>query len=561
MRWQLRRGQKILKDSLWVVSRFQLMLNHPVTSTVLIVLSGFLLSLLSLFVTDPYCRQLQKRRLAVAAANQIDLVVDELTDKVTAVTNAGHQLGNLPKMAPSQISANVKHLLRLPGAFTVEVAKREAKVQRPVARKFAEVMKKGRFDNTYRVASIDSNDATMAEHVGTERIVPIVRMVYQSGGTMISRPHPFYRNDRMRTGIATTIGSPEQTPLGLLVVTFDDLVSSHLLSSEEVTTELRELNLANIAIRKRPDYQVISTDDRHYEAEAKVAGRVFQFRVTELPAAHFHPHWVKWIAFLFCNALACGIGLTWLQSGRAELLRRNQELEREVTRRSAMEKHLQSTIDFRDHERELIAHEIHDGFVQDVIGAQMFAEAAAAHVEQESPVRKQTSLISELLGNAIEEARKTIDYLKPRVVDEAGLVEALRSSIDQDLKNYQFHTDFHCDDNLPRFPILVERMLYRIIREGISNSRQHSGSNRATVTLSVDAERITVEVVDEGAGFDEQQVRDDSFGLPGIRQRVEMLNGEMNLQTSDIGTKLVVEIPSDVEAPDIPTNESLMVNI
>ena len=259
--------------------------------------------------------------------------------------------------------------------------------------------------------------------------------------------------------------------------------------------------------------------------------------------------------FLACNALACLIGVTWLQRGRAELVERNRELEREIARRRAMEKHLQATIDFREHKRELIAHEIHDGFVQDVIGAQMFAEAATAQADPDSPVQKHAEAISELLGNSINEARKTIDYLKPRVVDEVGLVAALRDSLDHDHKNYDFHTDFRCDDTLPRFPILIERMLYRIIREAISNARQHSGCDRATVSLSADAERIVAEVVDEGVGFDEDSVRSDSFGLPGIRQRVEMLNGQFMLNSSEFGTKIVVEIPSDLDPPDLPTNE------
>jgi len=255
------------------------------------------------------------------------------------------------------------------------------------------------------------------------------------------------------------------------------------------------------------------------------------------------------------------MGLTWLQRGRIELMQRNQDLEVEIERRVALQKHLQATIDFREHERELIAHEIHDGFVQDIIGAQMFAESSLSQTDQDSPVRQKTKAIAELLQNAITEARKTIDYLKPRVVDEVGLVAALHGSIEYDIENYNFHTELHCEDGLPRFPILVERMLYRIIRESVSNSRQHSGCNEATVRLFVDTEHIVAEISDDGFGFDQKRVRSDSFGLPGIRQRIEMLNGRMELESSRHGTKVLVEVPRNFEPPTMPPNGSLSLHV
>lgn len=541
------------------------MFNNPFTSTALIVLSGFLLSLLSLSMTDPYCRQVQATKLEAAGQQQVDVAIQKLRENVAAVRDAGKKISDPDALTDAQLGEAVAHLLDLPGAFTVEVARREdaseSIMERMAQGQPSEAMQSGKFPYTFRIATIDSVKKDMSKHVGAERKPQIVRMVYQHNGIMISRPHSFYPDDGLRTGIATTLGPGPKTPTGLVALTFDELVPADLLNSDTVKTTVTDIGLANKTIRSHADFEVLTANDRSYQAEAKVAGRVFLFDVQEQPGANLRPNWIKWGAFLLCNAFTCIIGLSWQQRMRASLLQRNDELESEVTRRIALEKHLQATIDFRDHERELIAHEIHDGFVQDVIGAQMFAEAATAQTEPTSTLQKHTSAIAELLGNAIEEARKTIDYLKPRVVDEVGLVAALQHSVDHDLKNYSFHMELRCDDDLPRFPILVERMLYRIIREAVSNARQHSGCDRAIVGLSADAERIVVEVTDQGVGFNESDVRSDSFGLPGIRQRIEMLNGQLTLHSSEFGTKIVVEIPADLVPPDMPPNESLMLKI
>lgn len=544
------------------------MLNNPLVSTILVVLTGFLLSVVSLFVTDPYCRNVQSSKLRQAGEHQAQQVIHELKAKLVAITAAGKRFRRDEDFNEEHINQVVEELLQVEGVFSVEFARREDISKETTMQRIARgrhpggVMKRARFPDTYRLVAVRSDQKDMSKFVGGERQYSIVRMVYQNGGTLISRPYGYYQGDKLRSGIATTLGSRDDVPLGLLSVTFDDLISPQSLHTELVSMRVSNIKLTPQALRTRSvAFEVKQADDRIFQAQQKIGGRFYRFSATEQPGAGFRPQWIKWSVFLLSNAIACLVGLSWLQRGRAELLRRNRELEHEVERRIALQKHLQATIDFRDHERELIAHEIHDGFVQDIIGAQMFAESTLAQTENDSPLRKKALAITDLLRNAIDEARKTIDYLKPRVVDEVGLVAALRDAVNDDRKNYNFETTLYCEEDLPRFPILVERMLYRIIREAISNARQHSGCDRATASLSVDAERIIAEVTDEGAGFDVSQVRSDSFGLPGIRQRIEMLNGTLELNTSEFGTKVTVEIPRDLDTPVMPPNTSLMIKI
>ena len=87
-------------------------------------------------------------------------------------------------------------------------------------------------------------------------------------------------------------------------------------------------------------------------------------------------------------------------------------------------------------------------------------------------------------------------------------------------------------------------MIYRIVQEGLSNARNHSKSKEILVSLKQRGDRLRIEIRDWGMGFDPETVREDHFGLEGIRERARLLGGKCNIKsTPGEGTSIVVELP------------------
>jgi len=273
---------------------------------------------------------------------------------------------------------------------------------------------------------------------------------------------------------------------------------------------------------------------------------------------------IPWFVFLIGTVLTCLAAFVFHRHDLSASRQLNQRLEEEIARRTTSQRYLQAMLDFREQERDLIAHEIHDGFVQEVIGAQMYVESLQRMVEdKDDAIRDRVSQISDLLTDAIDEARRTIDFLKPRVVDEVGLVAALHSAVADDQKKYDFKANLHCTTDFPRLPLLAERMLFRMIREAISNVRRHAEVDTAEIWLGCDEDRIIAEVIDQGIGFDIDSVPVKCFGLDGMKERGRFLNGTVTVVSNSRGTKVQIEVPIDLDADVVqpPINDSTMMQL
>jgi signal transduction histidine kinase len=95
-----------------------------------------------------------------------------------------------------------------------------------------------------------------------------------------------------------------------------------------------------------------------------------------------------------------------------------------------------------------------------------------------------------------------------------------------------------------RLPAEVETALYRIVQESLTNIVKHARASRVSVVLARKADSVAVVIEDDGAGFDPQRVREDGFGLSGMRERMALLEGRLEIESSEGGgTTLVGEVP------------------
>ena len=206
---------------------------------------------------------------------------------------------------------------------------------------------------------------------------------------------------------------------------------------------------------------------------------------------------------------------------------------------------LRNLIATQEKERELVSCEIHDGLSQYLVGAIMLLEA------QENRASKGDGFSVEdlresilLLRKAAAESRRLIQGLRPPMLDELGIVEAVRSLV-LDARAHIPSVEYSHPESLPRFTPDVETAIFRIVQESLSNIVKHSKAEHASVVLDLHGENeMAIIVTDDGEGFDTSAVPEDRFGMESIRQRCRLFQRKASIASSPgKGTRIEVALP------------------
>lgn len=199
-----------------------------------------------------------------------------------------------------------------------------------------------------------------------------------------------------------------------------------------------------------------------------------------------------------------------------------------------------------EHDRRLMAYEIHDGLVQDVTGALMHLEAyLTCQTPAEGRAADEFSRALALMRESVDEARGLINGLRPPIIDDSGVVAAIDYLIGVKKLANDEPIEFVHSVQVDRLAPLLEGALFRIVQEGLTNIRRHSDATKARVTLTQAGDRIHLEIKDWGVGFDPDAIDDDRFGLQGIRERARLLRGTATIEsTPGKGTRIFVDLPA-----------------
>jgi len=225
------------------------------------------------------------------------------------------------------------------------------------------------------------------------------------------------------------------------------------------------------------------------------------------------------------------------------------ELERMVDLRTTELRRLSSRLmTMQDEERRRIAREIHDGLGQELAAAKMILDGILA--KDSSPrIRQASGDASQLVDRAIQQVRTISHLLHPPLLDEVGLVSALRWYLEglSERSGIDIRLEIAPPD-LSRLKPELETAIFRIIQEALTNMFRHSGARNGSIRLTENDGRITVTVRDDGKGIEDQVVnlRPESVGvgIGGMRQRVMELGGSLRLANAHPGTIVEVVIPS-----------------
>lgn len=200
--------------------------------------------------------------------------------------------------------------------------------------------------------------------------------------------------------------------------------------------------------------------------------------------------------------------------------------------------HLQNQL---DEERFRIAHELHDGIVQELYLVQLGLSNMS-----DSKLLEQISTIKSQVESATEELRRIIYDLKPKVLDEMGLEPAIRTLCNNVSIESGIAGSVQVIGLSERFDKKLEIYFYRIIQEAVSNIAKHSGATEYSVIVSKDSERIRTIVSDNGRGLknDNGQEIKTGFGILNMKERTEGFGGVFKIDSiENEGLTLITEIP------------------
>ncbi|MFD5103953.1 sensor histidine kinase [Streptomyces cinereoruber] len=234
----------------------------------------------------------------------------------------------------------------------------------------------------------------------------------------------------------------------------------------------------------------------------------------------------------------------------AELGRANNRLEQALAENAALQAQL--LLQAREagvaDERRRLAAEIHDTIAQGLTGVvtQLQAASAAPDRDRAEPhLRRAADLARHSLG----EARRSVRNLSPVALEHDALPDALRKTVEEWAERTGVDTRFTVTGTEAPLHDEVAATLLRIAQEALSNTARHSGAARAGVTLSYMGDEITLDVRDDGRGFDplarpERDGDGGGFGLDGMRARVERLTGTVTVETAPgEGTAVSARVP------------------
>jgi PAS domain S-box-containing protein len=230
---------------------------------------------------------------------------------------------------------------------------------------------------------------------------------------------------------------------------------------------------------------------------------------------------------------------------------------RDITERVRAEKELQrlsgQLLRLQDEERRRIARDLHDSTGQDLVAlATTLSQLHDAIPTSSRKLRKLANQCQGLADRCIREVRTLSYLLHPPMLDEAGLEDAIRHYLEGFAERTGIEVELEISPRLGRTTPDVEVTLFRVVQECLTNIQRHSGSLQAKVRIERDPGKITLEISDKGSGISgDQRGRNGELslrlgvGIPSMRERVKLIGGRLEIESSSSGTTVRVTIPAD----------------
>lgn len=209
------------------------------------------------------------------------------------------------------------------------------------------------------------------------------------------------------------------------------------------------------------------------------------------------------------------------------------------------------TLKAHEEERKRIAREIHDGPAQSVVNLSLKLELCKKLFQMGRFDSLSTSMdeLNSGIRFAVKEIRSIIYDLKPSYLED-GIIKALENHFNIFSEGTGINVSFNCTTDGSNMEYYLTSTLYRIVQELFSNIHKHAEAKHIEVNLHIGSKSIMLKIIDDGKGFDirilQKNLRrlEGGFGIEGIRERVELIKGNIDIESAvGKGTTVTVEIP------------------
>jgi signal transduction histidine kinase len=204
---------------------------------------------------------------------------------------------------------------------------------------------------------------------------------------------------------------------------------------------------------------------------------------------------------------------------------------------------LRRVVEAQELERRRLARELHDETGQALTSILLGLKGLEERIGDETS-RAAAEELRELVVSTLQDVRRLAVELRPTALDDFGLVAALDRLAGSFSEQTGISVDFQTALADERLPAEVETALYRIVQESLTNVVKHARARRVSILLARKEGAVKAVVEDDGRGFDPTELGDDGFGLVGMRERLALLGGRLEVESGpETGTTIAAEVP------------------
>ncbi len=204
---------------------------------------------------------------------------------------------------------------------------------------------------------------------------------------------------------------------------------------------------------------------------------------------------------------------------------------------------LRRVVEAQELERRRLARELHDETGQALTSILLGLRSLEDALESEGS-RTAAGELRDLVVSTLQDVRRLAVELRPKALDDFGLVPALERLTEGFAEQTGIAVDLEAALVEERLPAEVETALYRIVQESLTNVIKHARAKRVSILVTRRRSSVMAVIEDDGEGFDPAQVGEEGYGLVGMRERVALFDGRLQIESSaGGGTTLAVEVP------------------
>jgi len=254
----------------------------------------------------------------------------------------------------------------------------------------------------------------------------------------------------------------------------------------------------------------------------------------------------------------------WIRSKMSsQLALSHAQLESIILERTAELQNLsQRLLRVQDEERRKVARDLHDSTGQTLAALKISVVFLQNYCKQDPSALGLLSDVVALTDQAIDEIRTMSYLLHPPLLDEAGFRYAAEWYVEGFAKRSGIHVTLDLANDDSRLPMAMETTLFRVLQESLTNVHRHSGASEITVCFQRQSETATLEIRDSGRGIPAERLArlretsaETGVGMSGMRERLNELNGRLEIDSDGHGTTIRAVIPLSATTESAPPRD------